>query len=41
VADPRFSEVAGTGRVLRFDVERSTGGNVGAVEIRVFGPTAG
>jgi hypothetical protein len=39
VADPRFSEVAGTGRVLRFDVERSTGGNVGAVEIRVFGPT--
>jgi hypothetical protein len=27
-----------TGRVLRFDVEQSSGGNVGAVEIRVFAP---
>jgi hypothetical protein len=40
VADPRFSEVAARGRQLRFDVVRSTGGNVGAVEIRVFGPQA-
>ena len=38
VADPRFSDLVTTGRRLRFDVESSTGGNVGAVEIRVYGP---
>ena len=27
-----------TGQVLRFEVGDSTGGNVGAVEIRVFAP---
>lgn len=40
VASPSFSELIATGRRLRFDVERSTGGNVGAVEIRVFGRSA-
>lgn len=37
-ADPRFQELVATGRVLRFAIESSTGGNTGAVEIRVFGP---
>ncbi len=36
-AEPRVVDVAFTGQVLRFDVEASTGGNVGAVEIQVFG----
>jgi len=40
VAEARTSELDTTGRRLRFDVETSTGGNVGAVEIRVYG-TAG
>ncbi len=34
--DGKATEVAFTGRVLRFDVEQSTGGNTGAVEIEVF-----
>jgi hypothetical protein len=38
VAEPRVSELDTTGRRLRFEVETSTGGNVGAVEIRVYGP---
>ncbi len=37
VATPRFAPLDATGQRLRFDIERSTGGNVGAVEIRVFG----
>jgi F5/8 type C domain len=36
VAKPRPSKVEAVGRVVRFDVTASTGGNVGAVEIRVF-----
>jgi hypothetical protein len=36
LARPRLARVTGTGRVIRFDVVRSTGGNVGAVEIRVY-----
>jgi hypothetical protein len=40
IADRRVSELSTTARTLRFDVEASTGGNVGAVEIRVFGPPA-
>jgi hypothetical protein len=36
VTDPRFAELVAAGRLLRFDVESSTGGNVGAVEVRVF-----
>ncbi len=38
VAKPRPSAVHETGRIVRFDVTASTGGNVGAVEIRVFAP---
>jgi hypothetical protein len=38
-ASPRPSQVDATGRLLRFDVEMSSGGNVGAVEIRIFAPT--
>ncbi len=34
----RVVEIDATGRVLRFEVDESTGGNVGAVEIRVFAP---
>ncbi len=37
-ADPGFQGVSASGRVLRFDIESSTGGNTGAVEIQVFGP---
>ena len=37
-ADARFQAVSASGRTLRFDIEASTGGNTGAVEIRVFGP---
>jgi hypothetical protein len=39
VADPQFAEIDASGRVLRFEVATSTGGNVGAVEIRAFSPT--
>ena len=35
-ADPSFAEVPFEGREIRFDVDSSTGGNVGAVEIRVY-----
>lgn len=38
LVDPRFAMLELTGQELRFDVDTSTGGNVGAVEIRVFGP---
>lgn len=37
-ANPNFSPIGFSGRELRFDIETSTGGNVGAIEIRVFGP---
>jgi len=37
VAQPRFAPLDATGQRLRFDIATSTGGNVGAVEIRVFG----
>jgi len=37
-AEPNFAPVEASGRVVRFDVERSTGGNVGAVEVRVLAP---
>lgn len=36
-AGPRVAEVATTGQQLTFEVSTSTGGNVGAVEIQVFG----
>lgn len=37
-ADPMFTEAAAEGRTFRFDVESSTGGNTGAVEIRMYAP---
>jgi hypothetical protein len=37
VADRQINELTAVGRQVRIDVESSTGGNVGAVEIRVFG----
>ncbi len=37
-ADRDFTAVEFTGQEIRFDVEISTGGNVGAVEVRVFAP---
>jgi hypothetical protein len=40
-SDPRSATVDLDGQVLRFDVDASTGGNVGAIEIRVLGPPAG
>ncbi|MGH8916466.1 MAG: discoidin domain-containing protein [Acidimicrobiia bacterium] len=36
-ADPRPTEVAVTGQVFTFDVDSSSGGNTGAVEIRILG----
>lgn len=36
-AAARVAEIAATGQQLTFEVESSTGGNVGAVEIQVFG----
>ncbi len=36
-AQARIAELRATGQELTFDVETSTGGNVGAVEIQVFG----
>lgn len=37
-ADPRTSDISTTGQTFRFDVETSTGGNTGAVEIKLFAP---
>ena len=37
-ADARSQAVTTSGQVLRFDIETSTGGNTGAVEIRVLAP---
>ncbi|MGH9132644.1 MAG: discoidin domain-containing protein [Ilumatobacteraceae bacterium] len=36
--EPNFAPLDTAGRVVRFDVDTSTGGNVGAVEIRVLAP---
>lgn len=35
---PQTAAIDATGRMIRFDVTSSTGGNTGAVEIRVYGP---
>ena len=40
VAEPDVAPLDAVGRRLRFDVDASTGGNVGAVEIRVYGTPA-
>jgi hypothetical protein len=37
-AAPGFGEAAVTGQVFRFEIVTSTGGNTGAVEVRVLGP---
>ncbi len=37
-ATSRIDPLDVSGRVVRFDIEESSGGNVGAVEIRIFGP---
>ncbi|MEA3502859.1 MAG: discoidin domain-containing protein [Actinomycetota bacterium] len=39
-ANPVLNDVSFTGTVLRFEVEESTGGNTGAIEIRAFSPIA-
>ena len=39
-ADPNFTEVDFSGQEVRFDVETSSGGNVGAVEVRIFAPAS-
>ena len=38
VAEPNVAEIDATGRVVRFEVTSTTGGNTGAVEVQVFGP---
>ncbi len=38
VAEPNVAEIDATGQVIRFDMTSTTGGNTGAVEVRVFGP---
>jgi len=37
-ADPNFQAAEFSGRVLTFEIDSSTGGNTGAIEIRVFAP---
>jgi F5/8 type C domain len=37
-AAPQVAAVDAEGRLVRFDVASSTGGNVGAIEVRVLGP---
>ena len=37
-ADPNFTAVEFSGQQIRFDIASSTGGNVGAIEVRVFAP---
>ncbi|MEE9415053.1 MAG: discoidin domain-containing protein [Acidimicrobiales bacterium] len=37
-ADPNFTAIEFSGQQIRFDVDSSTGGNVGAIEVRVFAP---
>jgi hypothetical protein len=36
--EPRLAVVETSGRIVRFDVDTSTVGNVGAVEVRVLAP---
>jgi hypothetical protein len=37
-ADPRFAAAEASGRMVRFMISDSSGGNTGAIEIRVFAP---
>lgn len=41
LAQPQLSELDATGQVVRFDVTSTTGGNTGAVEVRVYGLSPG
>ena len=40
-ANPVVNDISFTGRVLRFEVDATTGGNTGAIEIRAFAPSSG
>lgn len=40
-ATPSFNAVTFTGRIIRFEIDTSTGGNTGAIEARVFAPLSG
>jgi hypothetical protein len=40
-ATPSFNAVEFVGRLVRFEVDASTGGNTGAIEVRVFAPAVG
>lgn len=37
-ADPKFTPFELTGQMFRFEIDTSTGGNTGAIEVRVFAP---
>lgn len=40
-ANPGFIPVMFTGRIIRFEIDSSTGGNTGAIEVRVLAPADG
>ena len=40
-ANPVVNDVSFTGKILRFEVDTTTGGNTGAIEIRAFAPSSG
>ncbi len=40
-AEPNFNAGEFTGQVIRFDIDASSGGNVGAIEVNVFAPAGG
>ena len=37
-ADPNFTPVEFRGQIIRFEIDTSTGGNTGAIEVRLFAP---
>ena len=41
LARPSVAEIDTVGQILRFDLTTTTGGNTGAVEVRVYGPMPG
>jgi hypothetical protein len=38
-ANPEFAAVSFNGKIIRFEIDSSTGGNTGAIEVRVFAPS--
>ena len=40
-ASPELAEVSFNGQIIRFELDTSTGGNTGAIEVRVFAPASG